>query len=158
MVCTRINPTYSQKHEHTGTSILSVSIYAILYYAHSSLRNWPNILIKKWERVLSRILQETIEKAGFIYSSWKLAKVWSILHRSMISLKSSTKILWWVCRSSWSYFHSILNFTVRQHLQVAKRKKVKKNIVFHWGLTTIWKILIILYYLHQNKLDIWHSN
>ena len=34
----------------------------------------------------------------------KLAKAWSILNRSMISPTSLTKILWWVCSSSWPYF------------------------------------------------------
>lgn len=53
----------------------------------------PSILIKNENVFLSRILPETTEKAGFIYSSGKLAKTWSILPRTMISLTSLTKIL-----------------------------------------------------------------
>lgn len=139
MVCTRLNPRYSQKCKPICHSLLC-PLQPEKLTQHTD---------KKWEHILSRILQETTKKAGFIDSWWKLAKAWSILPRSMISLKTLTKILWCVCRSSLSYFHSILNFTVRQHLPMAEEsmlrgKKWKKYCASLRSYNYLKNILIIL--------------
>lgn len=164
-----MNPRYSQKHELTGTSIFISECRPVSHSPKCPLQ--PEKLAQhidknenvfchgyckgQFERqVLSALHGNRQRNRAFFIEVW--SKAWSILHRCIILPTSLTKILWWVCSSSWSYFYSILNFTVRLCLQVAKErmlrgKRRKKYCVSLRGHNYLENILIILCYLQDSK-------
>lgn len=178
MARTGMNPRYSQKHELTGTSIFISECRPVSHSPKCPLQ--PEKLAQhidknenvfchgyckgQFERqVLSALHGNQQRNRAFFIEVW--SKAWSILHRCIILPTSLTKILWWVCSSSWSYFYSILNFTVRLCLQVAKErmlrgKRRKKILCLSEGAQLFGKYInhSVLSTRQQEIRAVWNSN